>query len=139
MLPLKSISLKIDLRVIKIQINTPASGVTLSHGGEQPGRSNKTNHNHFTTLVLVFRHLCSELRSDKLERQDNQALFLWRQLNPPVSLLPFRWYSCDTTHHGWRLLQTVARLGEHELLDILREIYLLKPDYLRIQIGNEKF
>src|SRR3954463_12040661 len=72
------------------------------------------------TLVLVFRHLCSELRSDKLERQDNQALLLWRQLNPPVSLLPFRWYSCDTTHLGWRLLQTVARLGEHELLDILR-------------------
>ena len=90
------------------------------------------------TLVLVFRHLCSELRSDKLERQDNQALLLWRQLNPPVSLLPFRWYSCDTTHLGWCLLQTVARLGEHELLDILREIYLLKHDYLRIQIGNEK-
>jgi hypothetical protein len=78
------------------------------------------------TLVLVFRHLCSELRSDKLERQDNQALLLWRQLNPPASLLPFRWHSCDTTHLGWRLLQTVARLGEHELLDILREIILLK-------------
>src|SRR3954462_8468817 len=57
------------------------------------------------TLVLVFRHLCSELRSDKLERQNNQALFLWTQLNPPASLLPFRWYSCDTTHRGWRLLQ----------------------------------
>src|ERR1043165_1832278 len=78
------------------------------------------------TLVLVFRHLCSELRSDKLERQDNQALLLWRQLNPPASLLPFRWYSCDTTHRGWRLLQTVAWLGEHELLDILREIILFK-------------
>src|ERR1041384_7614044 len=77
------------------------------------------------TLVLVFRHLCSELRSYKLERQDNQALLLWRQLNPPASLLPFRWYSCDTTHRGWRLLQAVARLGEHELLDILREIILL--------------
>ena len=68
MLPLKSISLKIDLRVIKIRINTPATGVTLSHGGDQPGRSNKTNHNGLMTLVLVFRHLCSELRSDKLER-----------------------------------------------------------------------
>ena len=89
-------------------------------------------------LVLVFRHLCSELRSDKLERQDNQALLLWRQLNPPVSLLPFRWYSCGTTHLGWRLLQTVSRLREHKLLDILREIYLLKHDYLRIQTGNKR-
>ena len=104
MLPLKPISLKIDLRVIKIRINTPAIGVTLSHGGDQPGRSNKTNHNHFMTLVLVFRHLCSELRLVKLERQDNQALLLWRQLNPPVSFLPFRWYSCDTTYRRWRLL-----------------------------------
>ena len=138
MLPLKPISLKIDLRVIKIRINTPATGVTLSHGGYQPGRSNKTNHNQFVTLVLVFRHLCSELRSDKLERQASQALLLWRQLNPPASLLPFRWYSCDTTHRGWRLFQTVARLGEHKLLDILRKIYLLKHDYLRIQTGNER-
>src|ERR1041384_236462 len=73
------------------------------------------------TLVLVFRHLCSELRSDKLERQDNQALLLWRQLNPPASLFPFHWYSCYTMHRGWRLLQTVARLGEHELLDIKRD------------------
>ena len=109
MLPLKPISLKIDLRVIKIQINTPATGVTLSHGGDLLGRSNKTNHNKLMNLVLVFRHLCFELRSDKLERQDNQALLLWRQLNPPASLLPFRWYSCDTTHRGCRLLQTVAR------------------------------
>src|SRR3954470_23180370 len=135
MLTLKPISLKIYLRVIKIRINTPATIVTLSHGGDQPGRSNKANHNHFMTLVLVFRHLCSDLRSDKLERQDNQALLLWRQLNPPISLLPFYWYSCDTTHRGWRLLQTVALLGEHEILDILREIYLLKHDYLRIQTG----
>src|SRR3954471_20344155 len=72
------------------------------------------------TLVLVFRPLFSELRSDKLERQDNQVLLLWRQLNPPASLLPFRWYSCYTTHRGWRLLQTVAQLGEHELLDIFK-------------------
>src|SRR3954464_13369345 len=85
------------------------------------------------TLVLVFRHLCSELRSDKLELHDNQALLLWRKLNPPVSLLPFRWYSCDTMHRGWRLLQTVARLGEHELLDILREIILLKLQPVRNQ------
>src|SRR3954469_14765934 len=108
MLPLKPISLKIDLRVIKIWINRPATGVTLSPGGDQPGRSNKTNHNQFVTLVLVFRHLCSELRSDKLERRDNQALLLWRQLNPPVSLLPFRWYSCDMTHRGWRLFPMAA-------------------------------
>ena len=110
MLPLKPISLKIDFTVIKIRINTPATGVTLSHGGDQPGRSNKTNHNLFMTLVLVFRNLCFELRYDKLEHHDNQALLQWRQLNPPVSLLPFRWYSCDTTTaggvyyrwlHGW--------------------------------------
>src|SRR3954471_15396862 len=114
MLPLKPISLKIDLRVIKIRINTHATSVTLSHEGDQPGRSNKTNHNHFMTLVLVFQHLCSELRSDKLERQDNQALLMWRQLNPPGSLLPFRWYSRDTTHRGWHLFQMVERLGEQE-------------------------
>src|SRR3954469_3568570 len=108
MLPLKPISLKTDLRAIKIRINTPATGVTLSHGGDQPGRSNKTNHNHFMTLVLVFRRLCSELRLDKIERQENQALLLWRQFNPPASLFPFRWHSCDTMHLGWHLLQTVA-------------------------------
>src|ERR1041385_5149264 len=100
MLPLKPISLKTDLRVIKIRINTPATGVTLSHGGDQPGRSKKTNHNQFVNLVLVFRHLCSELRSDKLERQDNQVLLLCRKLKPPASLLPVRWYLCDTTHRG---------------------------------------
>ena len=72
-------------------------------------------------------------QTDKLERQDNQALLLWRQLNPPASFLPFRWYSCYTTHRGWRLLQIVARLGEHELLDILREINLLKLQLVRNQ------
>ena len=40
------------------------------------------------TLALVFRHLCSELKSDRLERQDNQTLLLW-SLNSPASLFPF--------------------------------------------------
>ena len=66
MLPLKPISLKIDLRVIKIRINTSAIGVTLSHEVLGFGVENKKNlalriKPKITEQVRIVAPICSKL------------------------------------------------------------------------------
>ena len=77
------------------------------------------------TLVLVFRHLCPS--SDRISynvKTTKRYCYGDNSIHPSLCYLSVGTH-VNTTHRGWRLLQTVARFGEHELLDILREIYLL--------------